>query len=79
MKASFLVRALEGVARRAAQPLDRRKKIDARADQAFRSALFRGEVGKAIDALTSNQIEFETPEERQETFSWIERMLRKIQ
>jgi len=78
-QARGILRRVEQALRNFGQPPDVGLAISARRDKAVKKAAAEGEIGKAIDALVANRIEFETPEERAQTFSWLERMIRKIQ
>lgn len=79
MKASGFTRFVEQVVRSLAQPPEKAQGAEAKRSQVMKKALLEGELGKAVDALVANRIEFEDETERQKTYSWLERMIRKIQ
>jgi len=78
-QATGIIRSIEDVVRTIFEPVEMSAKKSERAQAAIKTAAAAGEVGKVLDLVASNAIEFETPEERKKTFSWLERMIRKIQ
>jgi len=73
------VRGIEDLVRTIFEPAEATTKKALRAEEAIKKATAEGEIGKVIDLLTANAIEFEDEADKKKTYSWLERMIRKIQ
>jgi len=73
------VRGIEDLVRTIFEPAEATTKKALRAEEAIKKATAEGELGKVIDLLTANAIEFEDEADKKKTYSWLERMIRKIQ
>jgi len=74
-----IVRGVEDIVRSIFEPTEATTKKAMRAEQAIKKAGASGEIGKVIDLMAANAIEFEDEADKAKTYSWLERMIRKIQ
>jgi len=74
-----VVRGVEDIVRTIFEPMEASTKKAKRAEEAIKKASASGEIGKVIDLLAANAIEFEDEADKTKTYSWLERMIRKIQ